>query len=54
MLRNFQRPNERVEKEKKYVFRRGTTAWKKEDVRNLVVGEQVTNLGGGDAMEVDV
>ena len=53
MLRNFQRPNERVEKEKKYGFRRGTTAWKKEDVRTLVVGEEVMHLGGGDAMEVD-
>ena len=47
MLRDFRRPNERVEKEKKYTFRRGTTAWKKEDVRSLVVGEQVTQLGGG-------
>jgi 20S proteasome subunit beta 2 len=46
MLRNFVRPNERVEKEKKYGFRRGTTAWKKEDVRSLMVSEQVTLVGG--------
>jgi 20S proteasome subunit beta 2 len=53
MLRNFERPNERVHKEKKYGFRRGTTAWKKEDVRTLIVGEDIMHLGGGDAMEVD-
>jgi 20S proteasome subunit beta 2 len=40
-LRNFVTPNERVAKENKYGFRRGTTAWTKEDVRKLVVGEEV-------------
>lgn len=42
MLRNFVKPNERVQKEKRYVFRRGTTAWKKEEIRSLIVSEEVT------------
>jgi 20S proteasome subunit beta 2 len=46
MLRNFEKPNERVKKEKSYVFRRGTTACKKEDVRSLIVGEASTVVGG--------
>lgn len=50
MLRNCVMPNERVEKERKYTFRRGTTAWKTENIRDLVVSEQVT-LVGGDAMD---
>jgi len=50
MLRNCVKPNERVEKERKYGFRRGTTAWKTESIRNLVVSEEVT-LVGGDAMD---
>jgi len=50
MLRGFVKPNERVQKERQYGFRRGTTAWKKEDIRKLVVGEEMT-LVGGDAMD---
>lgn len=50
MLRNYAKPNERVQKEKKYGFRRGTTAWKTENIRSLVVNEEVT-LVGGDAMD---
>lgn len=50
MLRNFVKPNERVQKERTYGFRKGTTAWKKEDVRKLVVSEEMT-LVGGDAMD---
>ncbi|OBZ72811.1 Proteasome subunit beta type-7 [Grifola frondosa] len=50
MLRNFVKPNERVEKEKSYGFRRGTTAWKSEEIRNLVVEETVTHISG-DAMD---
>jgi 20S proteasome subunit beta 2 len=50
MLRNFVKPNERVQKERTYVFRKGTTAWKKEDVRKLIVSEEMT-LVGGDAMD---
>jgi 20S proteasome subunit beta 2 len=41
MLRNWKTPNERVEKEKKYGFRRGTTAWSKEEIRSLIVSEDV-------------
>ena len=43
-------PNIRVQKERDYKFRRGTTAWKKEDVRKLIVEEQ-TVLIGGDEMD---
>lgn len=51
MLRNFVKPNERVEKERKYTFRRGTTAWKTENIRDLVVSEQITPVAG-EAMDV--
>jgi 20S proteasome subunit beta 2 len=51
MLRNFVKPNERETKERTYRFRRGTTAWKKEEIKNLIVNEEVTPLdvqtGGG-------
>ncbi|KAF8880012.1 20S proteasome subunit [Infundibulicybe gibba] len=50
MLRNVEMPNERVEKERKYGFRRGTTAWKTESIRDLIVNEETT-LMGGDAMD---
>ncbi|EDR09720.1 20S proteasome subunit [Laccaria bicolor S238N-H82] len=50
MLRNVEMPNVRVQKERDYKFRRGTTAWKKEDVRKLIVEEQ-TLLIGGDEMD---
>ncbi|KDR72478.1 hypothetical protein GALMADRAFT_252564 [Galerina marginata CBS 339.88] len=46
MLRNVEMPNQRVQKERDYKFRRGTTAWKKEDVRKLIVDEQLTLIGG--------
>lgn len=52
MLRNVEMPNVRVQKERDYKFRRGTTAWKKEDIRNLIVEETVTQIAaGGDAMD---
>jgi 20S proteasome subunit beta 2 len=52
MLRNFVRPNERVAKENKYAFRRGVTAWTKEDIRALVVGEEVNVVKAtADAMD---
>ena len=56
MLRNYVKPNERAEKELHYRFRRGTTAWKSERVRDLIVDEQITHLppavsAGGDAMD---
>jgi len=50
MLRNWKTPNERVQKEKKYAFRRGTTAWSKEDILSLVVSEQV-DVHKDDAMD---
>ena len=54
MLRNYVMPNVRVEKERRYGFRRGTTAWTREQVRDMVVSEEVkpTILGvGGEAMD---
>lgn len=50
MLRNVEMPNERVQKERKYGFRRGTTAWKTENVRDLIISEEMTFVGG-DAMD---
>ncbi|EPQ53393.1 hypothetical protein GLOTRDRAFT_131475 [Gloeophyllum trabeum ATCC 11539] len=53
MLRNFVKPNERVEKEQRYKFRRGTTAWKKESIKDLIVSEEITPIGGQvEAMDV--
>ncbi|KAF8156674.1 20S proteasome subunit [Crassisporium funariophilum] len=46
MLRNVEMPNQRVQKERDYKFRRGTTAWKKEDVRKLIIEESLTLIGG--------
>jgi 20S proteasome subunit beta 2 len=46
MLRNVEMPNQRVEKERNYKFRRGTTAWKKEDIRKLIIDEQVSSIAG--------
>ena len=46
MLRNVEMPNVRVQKERDYKFRRGTTAWKKESGRSLVVEEREVRLGG--------
>ncbi|EJD00338.1 proteasome subunit [Fomitiporia mediterranea MF3/22] len=53
-MRNYVRPNERATKENVYKFRRGTTAWQKESVRNLVVDEEVVSLqtAGGDEMDI--
>ena len=60
MLRNYKMPNERAEKELNYRFRHGTTAWKKEKVRSLIVEEEVRDVPpitataaaqGGDAMD---
>ncbi len=44
MLRNVEMPNQRVEKERKYGFRRGTTAWKRETVKSLIVEEEITHV----------
>lgn len=51
MLRNVEMPNQRVEKERDYKFRRGTTAWKKEDIRKFIIDEQVLSIVG-DEMDV--
>ena len=54
MLRNFVKPNERVQKEKQYKFRRGTTAWSAEKVRSLIVAEEVRPIpapASGEAMD---
>jgi len=45
MLRNYKTENVREDKELKYKFRRGTTAWKHEDIRSLVVDEIITPTG---------
>ncbi|KAI0027971.1 20S proteasome subunit [Vararia minispora EC-137] len=45
MLRNYIMPNERVQKEKTYGFRRGTTAWTAEKIRSLIINEEVTQVG---------
>lgn len=52
MLRNIEMPNQRVQKERQYGFRRGTTAWKSETIRSLVVDEVVTPIpAAGEAMD---
>ncbi|PIL34277.1 hypothetical protein GSI_03052 [Ganoderma sinense ZZ0214-1] len=56
MLRNFVKPNERAVKERSYQFRRGTTEYKKEEIRSLVVEEDVTYISAargaeGEAMD---
>ncbi|KAF8189995.1 proteasome subunit [Mycena galopus ATCC 62051] len=51
MLRNVEMPNVRVQKERQYGFRRGTTAWKTEEIRSLIVNEEVTLLSAGDEMD---
>ena len=51
MLRNVEMPNQRVQKERDYKFRRGTTAWKKEDIRKLIIDENVSSIAG-DEMDV--
>lgn len=45
--------NARSQKENNYKFRRGTTAVKKEFIRNLIDEEEVVEIGqGGDSMDV--
>ncbi|GAA5943930.1 proteasome core particle subunit beta 2 [Sporobolomyces koalae] len=57
MLRNYKTPNEKVHKERNYKWRRGVTAWTKEEITKLVVSEEVVPLAaapqGQLAMEVD-
>src|SRR5258705_346999 len=52
MLRNYVRPNQREQKERRYGFRKGTTAWTAERVRSLVVSEDVVEVKPeGEAMD---
>jgi 20S proteasome subunit beta 2 len=51
MLRNVEMPNQRVKKERDYKFRKGTTAWKKEDIRKLIIDENVSSIAG-DEMDI--
>ncbi|KAH9056608.1 nucleophile aminohydrolase [Lactarius vividus] len=54
MLRNYVMPNVRVEKERKYGFRRGTTAWTREKVQDLIVSEEIRPIAviaGGEEMD---
>jgi 20S proteasome subunit beta 2 len=54
MLRNYVMPNVRVEKERRYAFRRGTTAWTRENVRDLVINEDtrpIVSAVGGEEMD---
>ncbi|KAF8580403.1 20S proteasome subunit [Ramaria rubella] len=56
MLRNYIKPNERVQKERNYKFTRGATAWKSESIRSLIVDESITHISGnapGTAGEAD-
>jgi len=46
MLRNYEMPNERGVKSRDYKFRRGTTAWTKENVRSLIVSDDVKITAG--------
>ncbi|GAA5842413.1 hypothetical protein JCM9279_005376 [Rhodotorula babjevae] len=46
-LRNFRMPNEKVTKERNYKWRRGVTAWTKEEIKRFVVAEEVVPVAGG-------
>ncbi|KZT57980.1 N-terminal nucleophile aminohydrolase [Calocera cornea HHB12733] len=54
MLRNYEMPNQRVEKERKYGFRRGTTAWKSESIRSLIASETVVPVAQLVTDEMDI
>jgi 20S proteasome subunit beta 2 len=57
MLRNHIMPNEREAKERKYIFRRGTTAFTKESVRKFVITDELVvptgaaGVGATEAMD---
>ncbi|KAL1410554.1 proteasome core particle subunit beta 2 [Vanrija albida] len=50
-LRNYETPNERGVKSRNYKFKRGTTAWLKENVRDLIVSEEVRGTVGAGAAQ---
>jgi 20S proteasome subunit beta 2 len=43
-LRNVVKPNERVQKENNYKFRKGTTLFGKEEIRDLIVREEISEV----------
>ncbi|KAK4686281.1 20S proteasome subunit beta 2, partial [Tremellales sp. Uapishka_1] len=45
-MRNYEMPNERGIKSRNYKFRRGTTAWTKQSIRDLIVSEEVKPTTG--------
>ncbi|BGP53089.1 hypothetical protein JCM8202_004172 [Rhodotorula sphaerocarpa] len=45
-LRNYRKPMDKVQKERNYKWRRGVTAYTREEVRHLVVAEQEVVAGG--------
>lgn len=63
LLRNYEKPNERGQKERNYRFPRGATAWlnqkiiNKEDMKRYVTIENLSAdeklVEGGEKMEVD-
>lgn len=44
-LRNFETPNERVRKEQRYQFPKGTSAWTKEQIYDMITKEDVVEIG---------
>lgn len=46
-LRNYQKPNQRGQKEQSYLFPKGTTAFTKQEVYDMVVREDALLVGGG-------
>ncbi|MCO5584987.1 hypothetical protein L7F22_038919 [Adiantum nelumboides] len=61
MYRNYEKPNERGIKEQKYLFPKGTTPWTKEIIHQMIVREDVLEVGkpqattvtaGGDGMDL--
>ncbi|SJX65589.1 probable 20S proteasome beta2 subunit [Sporisorium reilianum f. sp. reilianum] len=44
-LRNYETPNERVQKEQRYQFAKGTTAWTKQQIYDMIRKEDVLDIG---------
>ena len=53
MLRNYRKPNERAHKEKDYKFPRGTTAWTKEQIYDMIVQESTSPQAYPDVIDLD-